>query len=566
MATATTERKRTRAHVPALRPTLGPLICDWIETYLCHGPGDVQGTPLDLDDEYRAFIWRAYEIYPQGHPWEGRRVYRRAFLSRPKGRAKSELAGAIACAEAIGPVRFDGWDARGRPVGRPIMSPIVKCYATEETQAGNTFDNCVYMLSEGAVADEYDLDVGLTRINIPATGGLIQVATAAAGSKDGGKETFAVFDETHLWISRAAHTLFNTVTRNITKRKLADGWVMETSTMYGPGEGSVAEQTHEYAKTAGTEGLLFDHRQMPIETDINDDESLRKGLEYVYGPAAGWTNIDSIIRDEFRNPTKSEADNRRYWGNQPFKRAERFVDPLLHAPLADRGRVVEPGTRILVGFDGSKNRDATALIGWTVEPRPHRFTIGLWVRKQSDPETWKVPRLEVTDKLRGAFNTYKVERVIADPPDWRSELESWAEEWGEDRIVEFETYKTSLMATACDRYESALKSGAFTHDDDPVVNQHLYNCVSKPVRVGSGDETEMRVVVVKASREEKIDAGVATIIGFWGLSTIETESHGVLVAGGHAFAERMTPERIAEVRTRHQAKVDAILRKARGEQ
>jgi hypothetical protein len=38
-------------------------------------------------------------------------------LSRAKGRAKTEIAGWLVCAEAFGPVRFDGWDADGQPVG-----------------------------------------------------------------------------------------------------------------------------------------------------------------------------------------------------------------------------------------------------------------------------------------------------------------------------------------------------------------------------------------------------------------------------------------------------------------
>ena len=37
---------------------------------------------------------------------------RRAVYSRPKGRAKTELAAFIACAEALGPVRFAGWGKR----------------------------------------------------------------------------------------------------------------------------------------------------------------------------------------------------------------------------------------------------------------------------------------------------------------------------------------------------------------------------------------------------------------------------------------------------------------------
>ena len=41
-------------------PSLGAEVCSWIETYLCHGPGDIQEEPIDLDDEFRAFVWRAY--------------------------------------------------------------------------------------------------------------------------------------------------------------------------------------------------------------------------------------------------------------------------------------------------------------------------------------------------------------------------------------------------------------------------------------------------------------------------------------------------------------------------
>jgi len=48
------------------------------------------------------------------------RLALRAVFSRPKGQAKSEFAGMIACAEALGPVRFDSWDANGDPVGRSV--------------------------------------------------------------------------------------------------------------------------------------------------------------------------------------------------------------------------------------------------------------------------------------------------------------------------------------------------------------------------------------------------------------------------------------------------------------
>ena len=130
--------------------SLGYQLLDWIVAYECHGVGDIQGQPLagayDLDDEIRDFIINAYEIDPE----TGRRVRNEAVLSRPKGRAKSEIAGFLVVAEALGPVRFLRWDESGQPVGRRVNSPLIKCLATEEGQAGNTFQNVAYIFAQGS--------------------------------------------------------------------------------------------------------------------------------------------------------------------------------------------------------------------------------------------------------------------------------------------------------------------------------------------------------------------------------------------------------------------------------
>jgi hypothetical protein len=489
---------------------LGAEVCAWIETYLVHGPGDVQQSPIELDDEFRTFIYRAYEVYPKAHPWAGRRVYPRAFLSRPKGRAKSELAGMLCCVEALGPVRFDGW--RGNtPIGAPVTSPIIKTLATEESQAGNTFDNAYFMLQNGAAMDEFGgLDVGLTRINLP-NGGSIEPVTSASKSKDGGKETFVVADEVHLWTTPELHRLYATVTRNITKRKIADGWMMVTSTMYAPGEGSVAESIHAAEKGRKMPGLLWDHREAPADVDITDDAQLRGALEYVYGAAASWTNVDGIIAIEFRDPTKSEGDNRRYWLNQPAKRADRLFDPIQHRALERPGHRPADGTPIALGFDGSENRDSTALIGWTIEGVPHRFTVGLWERpKGVGYDDWHIPRGEVDAAVFRAFQDFKVRLMVCDPAYWHDEMTNWDREFGEDVIVKTNTRDTRIMVEAVQRYTVALAEGRFTHDADPDVQRHIDNMAPRDTRAG--------VVPIKATRSEHIDAGMATLLGFWGIA------------------------------------------------
>jgi len=97
-------RERVQASTHDRNRSLGWLAIWWIETFCVHGPGDVQGQAVELDEEFAAFILDCYALEESG-----RRNYDSAFISRAKGRSKSELAGFITLFEAMGPARFDGW-------------------------------------------------------------------------------------------------------------------------------------------------------------------------------------------------------------------------------------------------------------------------------------------------------------------------------------------------------------------------------------------------------------------------------------------------------------------------
>src|SRR5690554_343397 len=88
--------------------SLGWLAWAWVEHFCVHGPGDVQGDRVELDDEFGGFLVDVYALRP-----DGRRIYDSAVISRAKGRAKSELAAFIALFEAFGPCRFAGWAEGG---------------------------------------------------------------------------------------------------------------------------------------------------------------------------------------------------------------------------------------------------------------------------------------------------------------------------------------------------------------------------------------------------------------------------------------------------------------------
>lgn len=186
---------------------------------------------------------------------------------------------------------------------KPVKSPFIRCLATEEGQSGNTYDNVSTMLEyliEHHGDDFPGIDIGKSaqsssRIILHHQRGEITPSTASSAAKDGGKETFAVFDETHLYVLPELRRMHGTVRRNLRKRKEAEPWCLETSTMYEPGQDSVAEATHTYYKAiregrirdADAAGLLFDHRQAQDGTDLADRDALLAGLKEAYGPHGG---------------------------------------------------------------------------------------------------------------------------------------------------------------------------------------------------------------------------------------------------------------------------------------
>lgn len=492
---------------PAIRMerTLGPWVASWIEANLVHGPGDIQGQPIRLDDEQLRFIFRAYEIDDHG-----RRVVRRAVFSRPKGRAKSELAAMLACCEALGPCRFAGWDADGMPIAKPVDSPVVLCVATEEGQAGNVFDAIVTMLREGAVSDTPGLDVGITRVYTPG-GGTIRPVTAAATSKDGGRETFAVFDETHLWTNRELHSLHDTIRRNLAKRKAAEPWSLEVSTMYAVGESSVAEGSHKFAQAVaegkiGGNGLLFDHRQGPEQFEFSDDDQLRAALVDAYGDASEWMDLDRMVA-EARDPSSREADFRRYFLNQPTRPADSWITGDRWASLAVPGLEVPEGADVWMGVDLSLKHDSTG-VAWAWETEDGRIGVKAHVISPREsaiaheyhPGGIDIGRVEelIVDLAR----RYNVRALVYDPRFMERSAQILSEEHG--MVVAPINQSSVVMLRAYQSWYQAVQEGRIAHDGDRVLEKH----VTSTAAVAAEGGWKIR----KLRQSHRIDAHVAAVM------------------------------------------------------
>lgn len=379
-----------RPSEPGEVPTLGHAVIDWIEEMLA-APDRADYEPYLLTGEQAGFVLRFYEL----DPVSGRRKKRRGVISRPRGWGKSPFLAAIACAEALSPVVFDGWDADGQPVGKPwseVRTPLVQVAAVSEQQTKNSWAPLLEMLT-GPVLDAYaGLEPLDSFVNLPR--GKMEPITSSPSSVKGNKPVFAILDQTEEWTRSNGGVRLAEVMR-INAAKLG-GSTIESPNAFIPGMDSVAESSARYFKDilegkARDDGLLYDHREAPPETDMADRESLMSGLASVYGDSAdvngGWVDLERIVADMWDpdiDPQTARAD----FLNQITHATDSWLSQPEWAACADPAVVVADRERITLGFDGSKHRnrgitDATALIGCRVSDG-HLFEVGCG----SSPTGW----------------------------------------------------------------------------------------------------------------------------------------------------------------------------------
>lgn len=522
--------------------SLGWLALAWMEFFCVHGPGDVQGDKVAHGDEYSGFIADCYALSDTG-----RLLYDSAFLSRPKGCDKSGFGGRFSLFEGLGPCRFYGF-ARGGEVytdpwglgfeyryepgeamGRPVQAPFIRIMATEETQTGNVYDTIYFNLTEGPLAEVPGVDAGLTRVFLPG-GGEIRPSTASSAAKDGGIETFAVFDESHLYNLPDLRQMYKTVTRNLRKRKkIAGTWFLETTTMFAPGEESIAEETYQLA-TAIKEGrarrqrLLYDHRWGEC-TDLGDEDELRAGIVEAYGDALEWNDLDSLV-DDFYDPRNDTLDSRRYFLNAETSTSDAWIQAHEWAACSDAAKVLADGDMVTLGFDGSVRDDSTALVACRVSDG-HLELLGCWEKPDGRRgDTWQVDRVEVDAVVAVAFDRFKVIGFYADPAHWMDTLDKWMEEFGPrllvrasvQRPLEWWTNRPKNMVDALARFHEAVIAQNLSHDGGSVLTRHILNARRRVVRQG------ITIAKDHHSSPRKIDAAMAACLAY--------ECRGDAVAAG----------------------------------
>ena len=504
--------------------TLGWGAIRWAESLLVQPNGPRARMPFKFTRDQMRFLLWWYALDSDGQ-W----LFNHAVRRLAKGSGKSPFAAVLALIEFCAPARLDRKDSRlpGGCAGRPVDMPLVQIAATAESQTANTMRMVrAFAPKRSRVVEECGLDPGKTQYyKLPE--GTLEVITSSATAAEGAEGSFVVGDETEHWLPmNGGPDLMATLADNLAK---SGSRLLETANSWKPGIGSVAEATwddwvaQEEGRLRGEARILYDARMAPPDTNMADPDSLRRALEFVYGDCDwkrgddGKLDVRPIMQRIWRKSARPDDSKRKYL-NWPTAPEDAWVLPEKWALLRAPSKVVTNGEEIVMFFDGSKSRDATALIGCRVSDG-HVFTIGIWEPDPAHNTRDVVPVAQVDATVEQAFERWKVLAFFADVKEWEGFAKvTWPERYADNLVIMAVPGGKDPQAIAWDMrshvydftmaaelVEAEIRERAFTHDDDARLTRHVGNLRRRPNRWG--------VSVSKESPDSplKVDGGVCMI-------------------------------------------------------
>lgn len=472
--------------------------------------------------------------------------YRRGQVVAPQKSGKGPWTASIVAAEAVGPVLFAGWAAGGErydcrtygcgcgwvyeyepdePMGRPWSTPLLQITATSEDQTDNIYRPLQAMIRNGPLGEL--MKVGEQFIRLP-NDGRIDVVTSSAQSRLGNPVTFVAQDETGIWTDGNKMNKVATTQR----RGLAgmSGRSLETTNGWDPSENSVAQKT---AETKQTDVYRY-HRLPPKGLSYGNKAERRKIHQYVYA-GSHHIDLDAIEGEAAELMEKEPAEAERFFGNRivsgsgTWLSRDRWDSRAAHRDVPD-------GTQVLLGFDGSDIDDWTAIRAETVDGFQFTPVYGsLELPTVWNPAEWggQVPRLEVHAAVDELMRRYQVVRMYCDPPYWETEVDTWADKYGDKRVIRWWTNRIVQMHAACERLVTDVTKAdsTFAHDGCEDTSLHIGNA-RRAARQAD------RYVLRKAAPHQKIDLAVVAVLAH--------EAAGDAIAAG--LARPKTPRRTTVMR------------------
>lgn len=444
---------------------------------------------------------------------------RRSQVVHAQKTGKGPFAAVIVCGEAVGPTLFAGWAEggevyrcsdhgcpcgwtytyeAGEPMGMPWPTPLIQLLATSEDQVDNVYRPLQAMARGPFLSEQMQVREGFIRL---PNEGKIEVVTSSAQSRLGNPITFALQDETQLYTEQ------NKLVRvAVTQRRgLAGmgGRMVETTNCWDPSEQSVAQRTYE---SKARDVFKFYETPPPnLRYSVKADRQRIHRFNYKGSPHV---NLDAIEAEAAEIAETDPAQAERFYGNRIVAGLGSWMDGDAWDLRKKIRELSSNRPQIVLGFDGSDVDDWTGIRAETQDG--YQFTpstsSGLTIWNPAE-HGGKVPRLDVAAAVDELFKMYDVVRMYCDPPYWETEVDTWSEKYGKERVLRWETYRPTQMHQAAERLLTDVnkKDSGFTHDGCADTALHMRNA-RKAARLNG------RYVLTKPGDGRKIDLAVCSII------------------------------------------------------
>lgn len=507
--------------------TLGWDLLGWVSIKLT----DPDGDPFRCTAEQARFLLWYYAI-----DTKGKFIYRQAVLQRLKGWGKDPLAAVMCMIELIGPSRFSHWvDEAGnrikhyrpgaRPIGKAHPSAYIQVTAVSLEQTENTTLLFPSLIPD-RTREEYRIDV--QKEVIYANGGKQKLKALAASYRaaEGGRVSWALLNETHHWVpGKGADKFYRTVKNNVTKVK---GRFICITNAYEPGEESVAqtireEQEKVWAGLAKPSGWLYDSIEAHPECPL-DEDWLPYCLEVIRGDAY-WLDTEIIVQS-IQDTSIPAATHRRMWLNQIVSTADSLItagewQAIERTGLHGDKRDLSPGDAIVLGFDGGKTDDATALVAIRLSDKLI-VPLAVW-QKPEGKKQWHINEAEVETEVHQAFATFKVQAFYADVYPWESYINGWADAYRETLLIKATAKSTvgfdmrgnaERIARGNEAFLSMIQNKRIFHNGDKTLKIHALNAKRRRNQYGLTFGKE------HAESSRKVDAYAAALLAFIAMSDL----------------------------------------------
>ena len=452
--------------------TQGPLVSQFCESFLTLS-GSFAGQTFVPMDWMKEALDDLFMVGP-----DGRRLRRTALWGVPRKNAKSTLGAAI----AVYMLCVDRTDAQ----------PQIISAASTRDQA-----RLVFNMARGMIEASPDLsavcEVYRNEIINTETGGVYRVVSAEAGAVHGLNPSCVIVDEYHAHKTDDLYVALNTGSamreQPLTLVISTAGHDLESplGRLYQYGRkvesGEVDDPSFGFCWWGPTEDEKFD----PADEEVWER----------FNPSWELMNID-----EFRSAYKHTAESEfvRYRLNGWTSTVDAWL-PHGAWGECETEKKLEPGDRIIIGFDGAFAGDCTALVGVRIDDL-HVEPLALWERPDGD-KGWRTPVHEVEDKIRELHETYTVQELAADPYFFQVSLQKLEEEGYP--VVEVPT-NGNRMVSPTKAFFDAVMDKELSHNGDPALARHVANTQLKQDSRGS------RITKEHRGSKRHIDLTVAAVI------------------------------------------------------